>query len=144
MNRITTDTLLRNELFRKSEFSGNSVVIPYTSEGAAAKMKRLEVIETRQEKREGYNLLKLVDKTKEVFGLTHVIKDGKITSTGTSTKSYADIGSDRDSFEIKLEAEKTYTFMRTEASFCSIAIKLYSDKNDLTSFKAAPMETELG
>jgi len=135
MNRITTDTLLRNELFRKSEFSGNSVVIPYTSEGAAAKMKRLEVIETRQEKREGYNLLKLVDKTKEVFGLTHVIKDGKITSTGTSTKSYADIGSDRDSFEIKLEAEKTYTFMRTEASFCSIAIKLYSDKNDLTSFE---------
>lgn len=89
----------------------------------------------RQEKREGYNLLKLVDKTKNVFGLTHVIKDGKITSTGTSTKSYADIGSDRDSFEIKLEAEKTYTFMRTEASFCSIAIKLYSDKNDLTSFE---------
>ena len=80
-------------------------------------------------------MLKLVDKTKNVFGLTHVIKDGKITSTGTSTKSYADIGSDRDSFEIKLEAEKTYTFMRTEASFCSIAIKLYSDKNDLTSFE---------
>lgn len=80
-------------------------------------------------------MLKLVDKTKNVFGLTHVIKGGKITSTGTSTKSYADIGSDRDSFEIKLEAEKTYTFMRTEASFCSIAIKLYSDKNDLTSFE---------
>lgn len=57
MNRITTDTLLRNELFRKSEFSGNSVVIPYTSEGAAAKMKRLEVVETRQDKREGYNLV---------------------------------------------------------------------------------------
>ena len=135
MTKMTTDTLLRNELFKKSEFSGNSVVIPYTSEGTAARMKRLEVVETRQEKREGYNLLKLVDKTKEVFGLTHVIKDGKITSTGTSTKSYADIGSNRDSFEIKLEAEKTYTFMRTEASFCSIAIKLYSDKNDLTSFE---------
>jgi len=59
MNRITTDTLLRNELFRKSEFSGNSVVIPYTSEGAAAKMKRLEVIETRQKKRQGYNLVNI-------------------------------------------------------------------------------------
>lgn len=51
MKKVTSE-LLRNELFRKSNFSGSSVVIPYTSEGALAKLKRLEVVETRQKKRE--------------------------------------------------------------------------------------------
>ena len=53
--KIVTSELHRKELFKKSDFSGNSVVIPYTSEGALAKLKRLEVVETRQAKREGYN-----------------------------------------------------------------------------------------
>lgn len=114
MNRITTDTLLRNELFRKSEFSGNSVVIPYTSEGALARMKKLEVIETRQEKREGYNL----------FNIDTVTNHFLNSETGAVAAS----NSWRLSDFIEVKAMADYLFSWTSSSsYFQVTIAMYDE-----------------
>ena len=114
MNRITTDTLLRNELFRKSEFSGNSVVIPYTSEGAAAKMKRLEVIETRQEKREGYNLFNIDTVTNHFLNS----KTGAVSANNSWRLS--------DFIEVKAMADYLFSWT-SSSSYFQVTIAMYDE-----------------
>lgn len=87
--KIVTSELHRKELFRKSDFSGSSVVIPYTSEGALARLKRFEVVETRQKKRKGINLINVGGlKARTLNGVeTTPRADGSITIVGTATAS---------------------------------------------------------
>lgn len=86
--KIVTSKLLRNELFRRSEFSGNNVVIPHTSEGALAKLKRLEVVETRQEKSEGTSNLAVLEEGNHTSGdVTFTVTNGVVTANGTNNTS---------------------------------------------------------
>ena len=114
MNRITTDTLLRNEAFRKSEFSGNSVVIPYTSEGALARMKKLEVIETRQEKREGYNLFNIDTVTNHFLNS----KTGAVAANNSWRLS--------DFIEVKAMADYLFSWT-SSSSYFQVTIAMYDE-----------------
>ena len=114
MNRITTDTLLRNEAFRKSEFSGNSVVIPYTSEGALARMKKLEVVETRQEKREGYNLFNIDTVTNHFLNS----KTGAVAANNSWRLS--------DFIEVKAMADYLFSWT-SSSSYFQVTIAMYDE-----------------
>ena len=77
------------------------------------------------------NLLKIVDGTYTNQGITTIIKDSKIKSSGTTTTTYADINNISSLFDINIKSGCEYTFSRTKTSEYRLWIRLYNSASDI-------------